>query len=318
VRLALLVCGALFAVVSGVNDGGALVALGLKVPGTRPIVTIAVLAVAVVASPLLFGTAVATTIARKLVPFHGQDGRTAALLGIVACLAVITVLARLRLPTSLTLATVGGLIGAGIGFGFHASWSTIGVVVAVGVIAPVVGGCVASLVATALRVLSVPVGGRTVRVAHYLTFALESLAYGANDAQRMLAVFAIAGTAVTARVEPQAWQLATIFVCFAAGAVLGMYRYARTFGSDLVPARPHHTPVAELAAAGASFGGLAVGSPLSITQSASAGLIGAAGPEHWRQVRWRRAARLALAWILTVPSAFTLGLLLGLAGSWLR
>lgn len=317
-KVALLVCGALFAIVSGVNDGGALVALGLKVPGTRPIVAIAMLAIAVVASPLLFGTAVATTLARKLVPFHGQDGRAAALLGIVACLAVVIVLARLRLPTSLTLATIGGLIGAGVGFGFSASWSTIGVVLAVGVLAPVVGGCVASLVATSLRVLSVPVSGRTVRRTHYVAFALESLAYGANDAQRMLAVFAIAAAAATTtRVEVHGWELATIFVCFAAGAIAGMYRYARTFGSDLVPARPHHTPVAELAAAGASFGGMAVGSPLSITQSASAGLIGAAGPEHWRQVRWRRAARLALAWVLTVPSAFGLGLGLGLVGSWL-
>lgn len=317
-KVALLVCGALFAIVSGVNDGGALVALGLKVPGARPIVAIAILAIAVVVSPLLLGTAVATTIARKLVPFHGSDGRTAALLGIVACLAVVTVLARLRLPTSLTLATVGGLIGAGIGFGFHAAWTTIGVVFAVGVIAPVLGGCVASLVATTLRVLSVPVGGRTVRRAHYVAFGLESLAYGANDAQRMLAVFAIAAAATTTtRVQPHTWQLGTIFVCFALGAIVGMYRFARTFGSDLVPARPHHTPVAELAAAGASFGGMALGSPLSITQSASAGLIGAAGPEHWRQVRWRRTARLALAWILTVPSAFALGLVLGLVGSWL-
>ncbi|HZR13641.1 MAG TPA: inorganic phosphate transporter [Acidimicrobiia bacterium] len=314
-KSALLVAGALFAIVSGVNDGGALVALGLKVPGTRPIVTIAILSVAVVASPPVFGTAVATTIARKLVPFHGPDGRTAALLGIVACVAVVGVLARLRLPTSLTLATVGGLIGAGVGFGFHASWSTIGLVVAVGVIAPVVGGCVASLVATTLRVLSVPVSGRTVRVAHYGAFALESLAYGANDAQRMLAVFAIAAGLTTTRVQPHAWQLGAIFVCFAVGAIVGMYRYARTFGSDLVPARPHHTPVAELAAAGASFGGMALGAPLSITQSASAGLIGAAGPEHWLQVRWRRTARLALACVLTVPSAFALGLALGLVGS---
>jgi PiT family inorganic phosphate transporter len=319
--VALLVGAAVFAVASGVNDGGALVALGLKVPGVRPGSAILVLAVAIVVSPLVFGTAVATTVAHKLVPFSGEDGRVAVLLAIVSSLAVVAVLARLRLPTSLTLATIGALVGAGLGFGFAVSWTTIGVVVAVGLVAPIVGGLLATFVSSGLGMAPVPIGPRTIRVLHLGAFGVESLAYGANDGQRMLAMFSIAGAAVATgppQVHVHAWELLAIPLCFIGGALFGMYRYAGTFGADLVPARPHHTPIAELAAAAASFGGMSVGSPLSTTQAASAGLVGAAGPEHWRQVRWRRTARLALAWVLTVPSALGVGLFLGLAGSALR
>jgi inorganic phosphate transporter, PiT family len=318
---ALLLGAAVFAVASGVNDGGALVALGLKVPGVRPGSAIIVLALAIVVSPLVFGTAVATTVAHKLVPFHGPDGRMAVLLAIVGCLAVVAVLARLHLPTSLTLATIGALVGAGLGFGFTVSWPTIGVVIAVGLVAPIVGAFLATVVSYAVGMAPVPIGPRTIRLMHLGTFGLESLAYGANDGQRMLAMFSIAGATVATgapRVHAHPWELLVIPLCFVGGALVGMYRYAGTFGTDLVPARPHHTPIAELAASAASFGGMSVGSPLSTTQAASAGLVGAAGPEHWLQVRWRRTARLALAWVLTVPSAFAVGLLLGVGGSAVR
>ncbi len=315
---ALVIAAAVFAFASGVNDGGALVALGLKIPRVRPGTAVLVIAVAIVVSPLLFGTAVATTVARKLVPFTGSDGRLAVLLAIVGCLVVVAVLARLRLPTSLTLATIGALVGAGVAFGFTVSWSTLTTIVIVGVVAPLVGGAVAAFLSFVLRVTAPHAGARSVRYAHIGAFALESLAYGANDGQRMLAMCSIATATAVGPVHAQAWQLAMIPACFALGAIGGMYRYAGTFGIDMVPARPHHAPIAELAAAGSSFASVAVGSPLSTTQAASAGLIGAAGPEHWRQVRWRRTARLALAWVLTVPSAFVVGLLLGLVGAAVR
>lgn len=47
--------------VSGVNDGSALIAMGLKITSIKPLVAIGLLSVAVVTGPVLFGTRVATT-----------------------------------------------------------------------------------------------------------------------------------------------------------------------------------------------------------------------------------------------------------------
>ncbi len=310
---ALTVAAIAFAVASGVNDGGAIVALGLKVPGIEPGVAVLILAGSLIVGPIVLGTRVASTVAHELVPFSGRDGRLAVLLAIAACLLVTAVLARLGLPTSLTLATLGALVGAGLGFGFAVSWSTIGLLAAVGLGGPLAAAAVAALLSRGTRLIQRSVRTGAVTLAHLVTFGLASVAYSSNDGQRMLAMFAIAATGGTAAVSVRLWELVTIAICFTLGAAVGVYRYAGTLGVELVPARPHHAPVAELAAAAASFAGLSVGAPLSLTQSAAAGLIGAAGPQHWPQVRWQRAARLALAWVLTIPSAFLLGLLLGAA-----
>lgn len=108
-----IVAAAAFAVVSGANDGGTLVAMGLKVTSIKPLVAIGLLTLAVVTGPFLFGTQVATTLADRLVSFEGAVGDSALLVAVIAALSIVTVLSRRGLPTSLTLALMGGSRGPG-------------------------------------------------------------------------------------------------------------------------------------------------------------------------------------------------------------
>lgn len=311
VNIVLAIAAGCFAFACGVNDGGALVALGLRLPVLRPLTAIVVLSVFVVIAPLLVGTTVASTLAQKLVPFSGPDQQVAVLIAIVASLAVVAVLVHLRVPTSLTLSTIGALVGAGLGFGFPVSWPTVGVVMVAGMVGPLVGAGIALGIMTALRALPVGDGGpRLVRGLHLVGYSAACIAYGANDGQRMLAVFALSA-ASTPQVETGSWQLAMIAAIFAIGAVPGMYRYSGTLGSDLVPARPHDAAIAELGGAGASFGGVLVGVPLSMTQAITGGIVGSAAMRGWRRVRWTRTSRLIAAWLLTLPSALVVGAMLG-------
>lgn len=312
---ALLAAALSFALVSGINDGGPLVAMGLKVPSMRPLTAVSWLAAALVAGPLLLGTRVATTLASHLVPFHGDVGQVAMLGAILAAIGVVGLLARLGLPTSLTLATIGGFVGAGLGLGLPVGWRTLFVILAFAAIAPLVG-------AVAGRTLAAIVGNlpsrRSARSGlgrlHYLGFGLEATAYAANDGQRMLAVLAIA-LGVGRPFQARLWQLAALAAIFAVGAVIGIPRYSRTFGTDLLAARPPHGVVAELATAGVAFAGVGLSTPLSMTQTISGGLIGAGVTEGVRRVRWERASRLALAWVLTLPASVALAALLaGLGG----
>jgi PiT family inorganic phosphate transporter len=126
----------------------------------------------------------------------------------------------------------------------------------------------------------------------------------------MLAVFALAAAA-TPQAEGTGWRLSGIALLFAIGAVGGMYRYTGTLGTDLAPARPHDAAIAELGGSSASFAGLAVGAPLSMTQAITGGIIGSSATRGWKRVRWPRAGRLALAWTLTLPTALLVGALVG-------
>src|SRR4051794_27341148 len=108
------VVSGVFALACGVNDGGALVALSLRVRLFRPITAVFVLAVLLAVAPVVVGTRVAQTLTRRLVSFSGADGRTAAIVAIIVSLVIVFTLARLRIPTSLSLAVIGALVGAGI------------------------------------------------------------------------------------------------------------------------------------------------------------------------------------------------------------
>jgi PiT family inorganic phosphate transporter len=115
--IALLVVAALFAVVAGANDGSSILASAVRVSGLRPWVSISILLAAVVLGPLvLFGTSVATTLAHRLVPFDARGGvHVVLLVAALAAMLVVFGLSRAGLPTSLTLALVGGISGAGWG-----------------------------------------------------------------------------------------------------------------------------------------------------------------------------------------------------------
>ncbi len=135
---ALLGVAATFAVVTGANDGGALLSTGLKLRGLRPVSAIGTLAVCVVAAPVLLSSAVAHTFTTRLI--STAESRTPLLLGIAAAVLVVLALTQAGLPTSLTLAVIGGLTGSGLGYGVPVSLATAATVLGVGMLAPFAGG----------------------------------------------------------------------------------------------------------------------------------------------------------------------------------
>ncbi|HSK22538.1 MAG TPA: inorganic phosphate transporter [Egicoccus sp.] len=295
-----------FAFVNGVNDGGALLSVGLSVRGHKPLTGLLVAAAAVAIAPLLVGTRVAETLASRLVSFDGAEGELALGVAIVAAVAVTWLLAARGLPTSLTLAVVGAIAGAGAGGALPVSWGVVWTVLVLAAVAPVAGLAVAWLLSRLVRAWpsKVPLN-RRVRRWHPAGFGLQCLAYGANDGQKMLAVLAIAaGTAGGNGVPVVAWQLATVAAAFLLGAVVGLPRVARTLSSGVVPARPHENVVTEVASATVVLGTGAMGSPVSMTQAITGGLVGSAIGRGLGSVRWQAIARLGMAWLITLPVAF--------------
>jgi inorganic phosphate transporter, PiT family len=303
----LIVIAAGFAVVNGVNDGGSLVANGLKIQSLGLGPAVALLTTAVVVVPLVLGTRVADTLANRLVNLEGLAGQRALAVAVISGVAVVVVLARLGLPTSLTLATIGGITGSGLGAGRPVGWTMVLTVLALAAVAPFVGALLAFALAKVARQVTAPTTiGRLVNGGHRAAFTLQCVAYGANDGQKMLAVAALAFGISGASGGSLAGLLAGLAVLFFVGTLLGVRRMAGTISAGVLAVRPMNAVTAEVSAGTAVLGTAFLGAPVSMTQAIAGGLVGSGVSEGARRVRWRLVLNIGAAWLVTLPAALLL------------
>ncbi|NUR28636.1 MAG: hypothetical protein HOV83_22820, partial [Catenulispora sp.] len=155
---ALVLLAGTFAVVSGINDGGTLLSPGLRIPSLSTLLSFCFLVTATAAGPLLFGTRVAAAFLGRLVRV-GPDGssgsdasaRAVLAIGVAVALVVVLGLSLRGLPTSLTLAVVGGLTGAGLGWGLPVPLASAGLVLLAAALAPMISSLTAWLATRSLR-----------------------------------------------------------------------------------------------------------------------------------------------------------------------
>lgn len=308
-----------FALVTGANDGATLVAINLPNPAIRPPAAVVILAVAVAVVPLIGGARVAETLAHGLVSFEGAGGEGRFLGAVAAALAVVFVLSRRGLPTSLTLAILGAIVGTGLGLGLPVSWSTVVVVVLIGLAAPVVSAIGGVLVARALGYSPIGHAWTQLRVLGGISFLLQSIAYAANDGQKMLAVLAIAlGLGLDGRIVVEPGSQLLLGGLFAVGTLAGIERLAGRLGRGILPVRALHVVASEFASAASVLGSAGLGAPVSMTQASTAALVGAGVSETVWRVRWEHAVRIGGAWVLTLPAAAIAGALFALVPGLLR
>ncbi|MFI9558361.1 anion permease [Nonomuraea endophytica] len=315
--IVLVVVAGLFAIVSGMNDGGAILATGLKLPTVRPATGILTL-VAMVALIPLATHQVALTFVNRLATFHDPGGRYAMTIAVICSLAVVLVLSAKGRPTSLTLAIVGGLTGAGLGWGLPVSAGSVALVLGFGLAAPVVGALVAWAVTLLLLRLA---NARSLPSWHRVAFIVQCVAYAANDGQKMLAVFIIAigttdlapsTTTLTANVDLGTTALTTDLglgttaltaALFGLGALYGLPKAGRLLSREIIVSRPLHGVAAELATGSAVIASAAASMPVSMTQTVAGALIGAGMTQGGGRVRWYAAVKIVTAWLLTLPAS---------------
>jgi PiT family inorganic phosphate transporter len=301
-----------FALVSGTNDGGVLVGLATRTGALTPSAAVLTLSAAVAVGPWVTGTGVARTVAHRLVAFEGGGGRLALMLAALAALAVVFALSRLGLPTSLTLALAGGIIGEGLGEGLRADWATVAQVLAVGLVAPLAAVVAGSATVRLLALVpAAALRGGTGRQVQRLGFLAQCAAYSSNDAQKMVAMIAVATQAASQPVELHWAGQAGIAVCFALGTLLGVRPVAARIGEQMLTVRRSSAVALEFAASAAVFASTALGVPVSSTQAATTALVGTGVGSNRHRVRWHEVRNVGAAWALTLPAAACLGAALG-------
>ncbi|MFC0624011.1 inorganic phosphate transporter [Kribbella deserti] len=301
-----------FVFICGANDGGALLALATRHRARSNPLVLLVLVVAVGIGPALFGLAVARTFTHRLLAGAGDNAQTAFLVAAAVAIVIVLTLTWKGIPTSITLALLGALAGATAGFGTRPAWGHLGFILLLGILAPLVGLAVAYLLGSLVRRLPVlPRISRLTGGVQLLAFAGQSLAYAANDGQKMFAVVIMAAAALGHPLLGgfQVGPAIAVAAVFAAGSALSLRRVSLGATTGLLRARPGHVISAEIASSVAVFGSAGVGVPVSITQSTTGGLVGAALMDGHHRVRWQYAVPLVVAWVVTLPAGLAGGAL---------
>lgn len=299
-----------YGVGSGFNDGGNLLASFTS--GSRISSRAALLLLLFVpAGAVLIGSPVARTIGGSIIdlPAQGAVGFT---LIVTVSLAVVWLSWRLVIPTSMTLALVGAMLGwAIIGTGSGVRWAGAGRVLAAMPISIVAGGALGlAIFAVARRLFGRVAHRRVLRLARgqYLAAALQAFAYGANDLGKTVGLIAVAGAASAASTLSFNNAVPVIAACisFLAGTVLGGWSLAQRIGFGVVRLRPIQAMSAQLGAGAvvAAFAGL--GAPVSTTQTIDGGLVGVGLGVRASAVRWGIVREMAASWIVTLPLALLL------------
>ena len=321
-----------FAFINGLHDAANAIATLVATRAARPGAAVALAAVGNVVGPLIFGAAVANTIAGIVtVPADEMIFVIgAALTGAVAW-GVFTWWR--GLPSSSGHALLGGLVGAAIAQGGTSAvnWGgfdglhPVGVlgVMAVLAIAPALGfaaGLVVNRAARrAARRATTGVRG-PVRGGQWVLSGGLALSHGANDAQKavgLVAVLLVAGGELSDLTAPR-WAVLACGVALTLGTALGGWPIVRTIGRRIVRLHPIDALSSETSSTAILLGASALGAPVSTTQVVASSVVGVgAGRRRWRHVHWRVVRAIALAWLVTMPAAAALAVVALLPWRWL-
>jgi len=301
-----------FDFVNGFHDAANSIATVVATRVLSPRLAVAWAAFFNFAAFLVFGTAVASTIANDVV--H-QDVLSIGVIfaGLVGAIAWSLFTFYLGLPTSSSHALIGGMAGAAVakaGFGVLVAEGIRTILVFI-VLAPLLGlllGFVSMLVVmwATHRSTKVERLNRIFRRGQLVSAAAYSLGHGANDAQKTMGVILallIAAGEVGKNADVPLWVVLSAHTAIALGTLFGGWRIVKTMGSKLTRLQPVGGVSAESSAAFALFFTSAQGIPVSTTHTITGAIVGTGSANRISAVRWNVAGRVVWAWVLTIPGA---------------
>jgi PiT family inorganic phosphate transporter len=273
---------------------------------------------------LVFKTHVANTIAKGIVdPKSGTLTIGVVFAGLIGAIAWNLLTFYLGLPTSSSHALVGGIAGAAVArAGFHVLLlKKVREIAAFIVLAPLIGlalGLVTTLVILWLfqRVRRLRALNSGFRVGQLASSAAFSLGHGANDAQKTMGIILallIATGHAGANADVPLWVVLSAHTAIGLGTLSGGWRIVKTMGSKITRLQPVGGFAAETAAATTLFFTAANGIPVSTTHTIAGAIVGVGATQRLSAVRWGVASQVVWAWVLTIPGAFAMALVMSLA-----
>ncbi len=261
---------------------------------------------------LIFKTAVASTIAKGVVT---QNILTVGVIfaGLVGAVVWNLITYFLALPTSSSHALVGGIAGAAIArAGGHVLLADglrkIGVFI---VLAPLIGLALGLIIKMVIqwmffRVRKLEALNRGFRRGQLVSAAAYSLGHGGNDAQKTMGIILavlIASGKVAKNGDVPLWVVLAAHTAIGLGTLMGGWRIVKTMGSRITRLQPVGGMAAELGAATTLFYTSHAGIPVSTTHTITGAIVGVGASNRLSAVRWGVAGRVIVAWVVTIPGA---------------
>jgi PiT family inorganic phosphate transporter len=225
----------------------------------------------------------------------------------------------LGIPSSSSHALIGGVIGATIAAaGSHGVlWQgVVSKVIIPACLSPVIAGGICAIGTLLVYRISrgVPKAARShgFRVGQIGSASLVSLGHGTNDAQKTMGIITlalIANKSIPADAQAPFWVILSCALAISLGTYMGGWRVIRTLGKGLVEIESPQGMAAESASAATILLSSHFGYSLSTTHVATGSILGSGVGKAGAQVRWNVAGRMALAWVITLPSAGLVGAL---------
>lgn len=310
-----IVIALLFDFMNGRNDAANSIATVVSTKVLPPLLAVGWAAFFNFAAVFFFGVHVANTIGKGIVD-PAILNEYIILGGLIGSIIWIYTCSTLGIPTSVSHALIGGLMGPAILKGGTAAIFKAGitkVLVAI-VLAPtlgmVFGFIIMALTMLVFRNTSPRRMNSLFKVLQLFSSAIFSLGHGANDAQKTMGIIAVllfsTGAMGTEFYVPR-WVIFACYSSIALGTLTGGWQVIKTLGMSLSNLKPVQGFCSETAGAIiiiiSSLGGI----PLSTTHTITGSIIGVVMTKRMSAIRWSIATNIVIAWVITIPSTMILG-----------
>lgn len=223
----------------------------------------------------------------------------------------------LGIPTSSSHSLIGGLVGAIL---IAYDWRALNVQIVTKFFLILLLTPLVSFVAgyTFMRVewlflrLATPKINRFLSKAQLVTAALVSTLHGATEPQKTMAVMVLILVAFgyQSDLKIKGWIIMVSVIMIALGILAGGWRIAKTFSRRLLKIRPIDSVTTQLSTSlvvllSATFGGT-----FSTSQIIGSSLLGASVAQRNKQINWRVARNILIAWLVTIPLSALLAMII--------
>jgi inorganic phosphate transporter, PiT family len=313
----IVIVGLLFDFTNGFHDAANVVATPIATKVLRPAVAI------VIASFFNFLGAtqisgVAETIAAGLVEMK-MATQLMVLTAVIGAIVWNLLTWYFGIPSSSSYALIGGLLGSALvarGQGIILWNGVIFKVLIPMIVSPLIGMLIAFII---MRIL-LAISDRNRPFYRYFQMgssAMIALSHGLNDAQKSMGIITLglfsAGLIQSAHIP--LWVIGSCALMMALGTASGGFRIIRTMGFEITKLQPIDGFAAELSSSAVLLLASFMGMPLSSTHIIVGGITGVGAARGSKNVKWRTAHKMVIAWVLTLPGAAAVsGTLLWLIG----
>lgn len=219
------------------------------------------------------------------------------------------------MPTSSSHALIGGLVGAAVTANGWATVNEDGLfkILAFIVAAPVIGFILGAGINTIIRNIftkETNTNNKWFRRMQLVSSACYSMGHGANDAQKTAGIIflILLASGLIAKGDPiPMWAIWSSFIVMGLGTLAGGWRIVQTLGFKLTHLNPRQGFAAESGGSIMLFTASALGIPVSTTHTITGAILGTGASEPKPDVKWKKAAEILIAWILTIPCSALMG-----------